>query len=155
MRVEIVETDTAGRRTHQTLNLPRPVSARLRVHHPDPQTAVLTATGELDDTQAPRLQEMLRSRMAAVLRSLIVDIHEVEFLSVGALETLLRASRQAETSGIDFQLVGQPPCVQRALAAAALTGPRPRVAEPRTPPDLPHTRVAAAGNFASERPRSP
>ncbi|QGK71579.1 STAS domain-containing protein [Allosaccharopolyspora coralli] len=90
-------------------------------HYPDEATAVVSVHGECDELVAPRLAELLGTRMQSTLATVVVDLSGVDFLGVAALQTLATAAHRATTQGITLQVSHGPPCVERALAAGGLT----------------------------------
>lgn len=93
-------------------------ACRMWVHHPDRNSAVITVVGELDAASAPRLDELLHTRLRSTLSTVVVDLTGLEFLCVDALRTLAVADRRAEAQNISLSITGGPPCVERAFAAA-------------------------------------
>lgn len=90
-------------------------------HYPTEATAVVTVRGECDELAAPRLAELLGTRLQTTLGTVVVDLSGVEFLGVAALETLTTAAHLAAARSITLKISHGPPCVERALAAAGLT----------------------------------
>ncbi|WP_346054767.1 STAS domain-containing protein [Amycolatopsis dongchuanensis] len=64
---------------------------RLSVERPEPGAAVVHVLGELDGITAPRLTELLAARLRGTLRTLVVDLRDVDFLGAAGLSTLLYA----------------------------------------------------------------
>ncbi|WP_194833005.1 anti-sigma factor antagonist [Nocardia sp. XZ_19_369] len=79
-------------------------------------TAVVTAHGDLDASHIP----VLRQRITRALGSLdegcvIVDLRDVEFLSLSVACALVEIKHRAAPRGLDLRLVFHHPAVQRAL----------------------------------------
>ncbi len=127
------QTTTAdGLSTLPDADRPTAQACRMWVHHPDQASAVITVVGELDAASAPRLDELLHTRLRSTLSNVVVDLTGLEFLCVDALRTLAVASRRAATQDISLSITDGPPCVDRAFAAAktaldAVQPPAPRV----------------------------
>lgn len=92
----------------------------MQVHRPGRDVVVVSVSGELDGLRTPRLEELLTSRLKAVVDIVVVDLSQVSFLGVQALSLLTRAHRYAQARGIALRLVTGPPAVQRALRAGGL-----------------------------------
>ena len=112
-----------------------PQQMRLRVRRPRCGTAVLTVRGEVDQLSAPRLREMLSSRLRGTLRTLVIDLSVVDFLGTAGLSALVSADLLARQQGIDVQLVtGDNRCVIRALRLTGLVSPENSVPGPSPEP---------------------
>lgn len=91
-----------------------------RVTYPDSGTALLTVTGPVDVTTAPRLAEMLQSRLCSQLRRVVLDLSGVGFLGVAGVRTLVVAELRARSSETEFLVVcGGNRESARALSATA------------------------------------
>ncbi|QGK70700.1 STAS domain-containing protein [Allosaccharopolyspora coralli] len=125
--------------TADGLNIPagadRPAqkTCRMWVLHPDSETAVITVVGELDAASAPRLDELLHTRLRSALSNVVVDLTGLEFLCVDALRTLAVANRRADAQNISLSIMDGPPCVERAFAAAEAALDTVEPPRPRTP----------------------
>jgi len=102
---------------------PVPVpNLRLRVTRPALDTAVIAVRGELDATTAPRLSELLMSRLRGNLCTVVVDLSTVEFLAAAGISVLVRANLLARQRGITLRVrTGRNPYVTRPLAMTGLT----------------------------------
>ncbi len=105
-------------------------------HYPNVATAVVTVRGECEELAAPRLAELLGTRLQTTLGTVVVDLSGVEFLGVAALQTLTTAAHLAAARDITLRVSHGPPCVERALAAAGLAAwfERTRTDEAEIPP---------------------
>ncbi|NKQ52155.1 STAS domain-containing protein [Amycolatopsis sp. K13G38] len=109
------------------MSLPPPEPApvphlRLRVTRPTLDTAVISAHGELDATTAPRLSELLMSRLRGNLRTVVVDLSTVEFLAAAGISVLVRANLLARSRGIALRIhTGRNRFVTRPLTLTGLT----------------------------------
>jgi anti-anti-sigma factor len=84
------------------------------VQRPEPGSVVVHMRGEIDMAAVPRLAELIRQRLtAAFLRTVVLDLSEVDFLSTGGLELLLHAQRRAEHRGVALYVVPDDRCVRR------------------------------------------
>ncbi|MDR7301774.1 STAS domain-containing protein [Haloactinomyces albus] len=92
----------------------------LRVTQPRPDAVVLTASGEIDEATAAHLEEVLAPRLVAAVRMVVLDLSEVSFLGVPALQLLTRAHLRAREHGIELRLVATEHEVARALRIAKL-----------------------------------
>lgn len=61
--------------------------------------------GELDQLTAPRLTELLVARLRGTLRTLVVDLSEVDFLGAAGLSTLVYADLLARQVGVKMRVV--------------------------------------------------
>lgn len=76
--------------------------------------------GELDSHTAPRLHELLATRLKSTVGAVVLDLSGLHFLGVAGLELISHAHCRARGRGIDLRLVGGPVCVRRGLRAAGL-----------------------------------
>ena len=79
------------------------------------QTAVVTATGEIDLTNAEGLRDALLSALNAGARGLVVDMTATTFLDSAGVTALVRASRRAAATETTVRLVVTAPAVLRVL----------------------------------------
>ncbi len=94
------------------------------MHRPNPTTVVVAATGQVDENTVARLDEMLASRLRTALRTVVLDLTDVDFLSVAGLHALNQARMQAVEHGITLRLLVAHHEVLRALEIAGLDGMR-------------------------------
>ncbi len=87
----------------------------LAVSYPCTQAVVVTAAGEIDATTIEHLEGSLWPRLSVAAQVVVVDLTEVEFLSVGGLGLLNQARLRAHANGIDLRLVTANRDIQRAL----------------------------------------
>ena len=79
------------------------------------QTAVVTATGEIDITNAEYLRDALLSALNAGATALVADLTSVTFLDSAGVTALVRASRRASASEAQLRLAVAAPPVLRVL----------------------------------------
>ena len=79
------------------------------------QTAVITAAGEIDLTNAEYLRDALLSALNAGAAALIVDLTGASFLDSAGVTALVRASRRATASDAALRLAVTAPAVLRVL----------------------------------------
>jgi anti-sigma B factor antagonist len=95
---------------------------RLSIERPEPGIVVVRMRGEIDLASVPRLAELIQQRLtAAFLRTVVLDLSEVEFLSTSGLELLLHAQRRAECRGVAMYVVPGGRCVQRLVELTEMT----------------------------------
>ncbi|WAL69141.1 STAS domain-containing protein [Amycolatopsis cynarae] len=78
---------------------------RVRVRRPRPGLAIVVIGGEVDRLSAPRLEELLTSRLRGTLRALVVDLSGVDFLGTAGLSALVRADLLARQRGISLRIL--------------------------------------------------
>lgn len=89
-------------------------TVRVSVGRPEAGSVVVHIRGEVDMASVPHLEELIEQRLtAAYLRTVVLDLSEVDFLSTGGLEMLLRAQRRAENRGVVLYIVPDERCVHR------------------------------------------
>lgn len=79
------------------------------------QTAVITATGEIDLTNAEYLRDALLSTLNAGATALVVDLTAVTFLDSAGVTALVRASRRADAAEAALRLAVTAPAVLRVM----------------------------------------
>jgi anti-sigma B factor antagonist len=79
------------------------------------QTAVITAAGEIDLTNAEYLRDALLSALNAGATGLVVDLTGATFLDSAGVTALVRASRRAGASDAALRLAVTAPAVLRVL----------------------------------------
>lgn len=84
------------------------------------RTAVVTAVGEIDLTNADGLRDALLSALEAGAAGLVADLATVTFLDSAGLTALVRAFRRARASEVGFRLAAATPPVLRVLNLAGL-----------------------------------
>jgi anti-anti-sigma factor len=100
-------------------DVPVPGPLRISCEHPDATTAALRARGT---AALPTLQQALEADAADPgAHTLIIDLSELDFLSVSALPMLAATVRQAENNGVSVRILALDPVVIRALSLAGLT----------------------------------
>lgn len=92
----------------------------LRVGRPDQETVVLNLYGVVDSVTAPRLAEMVRSRLRSEHTWLVLDLSELGFLGVAGISVLIEADLRAQCTGTKLDIVsGGNRQVERALTVTA------------------------------------
>lgn len=84
------------------------------------QTAVISAAGEIDLTNAEFLRDALLSALNAGAAGLVVDLTAATFLDSAGVTALVRASRRASASGAALRLAVTAPAVLRVLDLVGL-----------------------------------
>lgn len=87
---------------------------------PQGRYAVITLTGELDLSTAPRLEQEVRTARTAHGPHLLFDLSGLDFLDSHGLRVLLRARRQAAEQDGSLSLVSPTPTVDRVLQVTGL-----------------------------------
>jgi len=97
---------------------------RVSVRRPHARTVVVEVSGAMDSATAPRLEELLTSRLRSAAPLLILDLSGVSSLSSAAAGVLTRASLLAQQRGVALRVApGASHAAMRALDAAGLTTP--------------------------------
>lgn len=97
-----------------------PGTLALNVSRPHADTVAISASGQIDENSAAHFAESLTAWLVAPLRTVVVDLSDVDFLAVTGLERLDRAQRRATEQGIALRLLATHPEVLRALRVAEL-----------------------------------
>ena len=84
------------------------------------QTAVVTAAGEIDLTNAEWLRDALLSALNAGASALVVDLTATTFIDSAGVTALVRASRRASASDAVLRLAVTAPAVLRVLNLVGL-----------------------------------
>jgi anti-sigma B factor antagonist len=84
------------------------------------QTALVTAAGEIDLTNAEGLRDALLSALNAGALGLVVDLTETTFLDSAGVTALVRASRRATAGEATMRLAVTAPAVLRVLDLVGL-----------------------------------
>ncbi|HEY1821877.1 MAG TPA: STAS domain-containing protein [Trebonia sp.] len=84
------------------------------------QTAVVTAAGDVDLTNAEGLRDALLTALNAGARGLVVDMTATTFLDSAGVTALVRASRRASASDAVLRLAVTAPAVLRVLNLVGL-----------------------------------
>ena len=79
------------------------------------RTAVVTAAGEIDLTNAEILRDTLLSALNAGALGLVVDMTTTTFIDSAGVTALVRASRRAAATGATVRLAVTAPAVLRVL----------------------------------------
>jgi anti-anti-sigma factor len=97
---------------------------RVSVRRPHARTVVVEVSGAMDLATAPRLEELLTSRLRSAVTLLILDLAGVSSLSSAATGVLTRARLLAQQRGVALRVAaGASRAAMRALDAAGLTTP--------------------------------
>ena len=92
----------------------------LHVDYYQPHTVVLAARGQLDDSNVAHFAEVLRCRLTTAVRTIVIDLRDLTFLGVPALDLLGRAHVHTTVHGQHLLLMADHPEVLRALQVASL-----------------------------------
>jgi anti-sigma B factor antagonist len=84
------------------------------------QTALVTAAGEIDLTNAEGLRDALLSALNAGALGLVVDLTETTFIDSAGVTALVRASRRAAAGEATMRLAVTAPAVLRVLDLVGL-----------------------------------
>ncbi len=125
---------------------------QLRMDYADPLAAVLRVTGDLDLDTAPRMAELLWSRLRTELPAIVIDLREVVFLGVAGLELVSAAHAHAQQHGIVLVVVSSTRAVDRALATGGLDTALPCFADLGAARRAVRTSTPAADGGASVLP---
>ena len=104
---------------------PAPAEAlRVSVRRPRAGTVVVEVCGALDLATAPRLDELLTSRLRSAVTVLILDLSGVTSLRSAGVGVLVRARLLAQQRGVALRVAaGASRPAAQALDAAGLTAP--------------------------------
>jgi anti-anti-sigma factor len=123
---------SARRRTaSKTRQLPTDAvgGLQLHVHRPMPGAAVIEVIGEVDLCTAPRLTEVVESRIRSLVGIVIVDLGKTTFLAVSGLRALYHLRTLAHEYDADFYVdPGDSHPVRRLLERLPLGCERPGIA---------------------------
>lgn len=76
-----------------------------RLEYLDRGTGLLTVSGVVDTVTAPRLAEMLASRLCSTLNRLVVDLSGLGSLGVIGISVLIEADLRARSTGTELVIV--------------------------------------------------
>ena len=95
---------------------------RVSVRRPRARTVVVEVTGAVDLASAPRLDELLTSRLRSAVTLLILDLSGVSSVSPAGVAVLVRARLLAQQRGVALRgTAGESGAATRALLTAGLT----------------------------------
>ncbi len=106
----------------------RPTRSEARPLHivadrPNAESVVLHAHGDITDTNAAELKEMLLSRVRSSVTTVVLDMTQVTFLGVAGLQVLGTMKQCAGLNRTQLVLITESnPAVLRPLRAAAIAG---------------------------------
>jgi anti-sigma B factor antagonist len=90
----------------------------------DASLVEVAASGDLDMSTSPQLQEALLAALAAHRPShLMVDMAEVGFVDSSGLSALMHCRNVAERDGITLRVTNVQPLVRRVIMITGLVGP--------------------------------
>lgn len=93
----------------------------LRVEYRPVGIATVRVGGEVDLLSAPRLHELLKSRLHSKLDNVVLDLTDVSFMSVAGAQVLSQVATYAADSGTAFGIVADGSrAVRRVLRATGL-----------------------------------
>lgn len=94
---------------------------RLEVSYPATRTAVIHARGGADLSNTARLHELLHRRLPSELRTLVLDLSQLSFLSSSGLTAIAEAARSAEDHHTELRIIpGESRAVWTVLRATGL-----------------------------------
>lgn len=104
------------------LPVPRPIaSAAAQLRRPDPRTAVVAVSGEVDGATEQRVRDVLRTALAELAPVVVVDLRRITFCDSAVLELLCAAQRQCRECGAVLRVVrAEGGCLDRVLDLAEL-----------------------------------
>lgn len=82
--------------------------------------AVLSVTGEVDLTSAPRLDDEVTSLIEGAVTDLVIELRGVSFMDSTGLRVLLKASKLIDSNGGKLQLAQPSEPVRRLLEVSGL-----------------------------------
>ncbi|WP_258348937.1 STAS domain-containing protein [Saccharopolyspora gregorii] len=97
-----------------------PPRFRVQVSYPDRESIVVEPGGEIDAETIDHLEEVLWPRLSAQVRTIVVDLSGVGFLSVAGMQLLKQAHLDARSRGVELRLVTAHREVTHALEVAGL-----------------------------------
>jgi anti-sigma B factor antagonist len=93
----------------------------VQVSSPAKGSRVLRVVGEIDMLTAPMLDSMIEGQLQTVPNVLVLDLHEVGFMSSAGLASLITARKQADAAGTALRLVATGDPVLRPLKVTGLS----------------------------------
>lgn len=100
----------------ETATTPFPHDLRLTTDRPSAGTAVVRAAGDIDHATAPRLRELISSRLDGTLTHLVIDLSAVTFFGSAGLAVVEHSWLLATGRGIESTVrVGGSTAVRRAI----------------------------------------
>jgi anti-sigma B factor antagonist len=100
---------------------------------PHSDAALIVVSGELDIASAPELEQALDQIRPELIKLVIVDLRELEFMDSTGLSIIVRAHQRLSELDCELTLIKGPPQVQRLLD---LTGVADRVRLGSEPDEL-------------------
>jgi len=85
------------------------------------ETAVVALTGELDVAGATLLEQEIDRVIADEVRTLVLDLRELDFMDSTGLRLMVLADDRARTEGRSLRLVRGKPDVQRVFEITRMT----------------------------------
>lgn len=98
-----------------------PPVINVQASSPAKGSRVLRVVGEIDMLTAPMLDSMIEGQLQSMPDILVLDLHEVGFMSSAGLASLIAARKQAEEAGTTLRLVATGDPVLRPLMVTGLT----------------------------------
>jgi anti-sigma B factor antagonist len=92
----------------------------VQVSSPAKGSRVLRVVGDIDMLTAPMLDSMIADQLQSVLDILVLDLHDVNFMSSAGLASLVTARNQADETGTTLRLVATGDPVLRPLTVTGL-----------------------------------
>ena len=91
----------------------------------DGQTVVISPAGELDISNASKLEEEIRRAIGDETSELVLDLGSLSFIDVAGLRALLLAAKLSSMHGTRLSMVRATAPVQRATEVAGMNGSLP------------------------------
>jgi anti-sigma B factor antagonist len=94
---------------------------QVSVRRPNARTVVIEVSGAMDQASAPRLAELVTSRLRSAVTRLVIDLSRVSSVSTAGLQVLSRAQLLAQQLGVNLRIdAGASGPAMRALGTAGL-----------------------------------
>lgn len=107
-----------------TVTSPAPASSenlQISVQRPNTRSVVIEISGALDLASAPRLAELLTSRLRSAVTRMVIDLSRVSVVSSAGVQVLARAQLLAQQLGVNLSIdAGASLPATRALGIAGL-----------------------------------
>jgi anti-sigma B factor antagonist len=88
----------------------------------DRDTFLITLSGDLDLSNAAKLEHVLREAARSDASETVVDLTHLQFIDSTGLQLLILADRNAHANGRSFSLMRGTPMVQRVFDVCGLAG---------------------------------
>lgn len=105
-----------------TVTSPAPAPSdklQVSVRRPNARAVVIEVSGAMDKASAPRLAELVTSRLRSAVTQLVIDLSRVSSMSSAGLQVLSRAQLLAQQLGVNLRIdAGTSGPAMRALGTA-------------------------------------